>query len=511
MSRQDQNELLRLLEEKAKRFKYRMIDSVFPDEDIHIPGINSYDTAFARDKYKKHMEFFDATRDHMFVAFIAANQVGKTFTGAVFTYYHCSGKYPHWWTGKRFNKPIKAWIASVTPQQMKESVQSKLFGSFIDKGTGIVPREDMVDDNDQILTWNMAGSANVVGTSFIRHYDTNGNFDGYSQIEFKTYEQGRDKFQGGTIDVAWFDEEPKDYSIYSETVMRIVANRGIMICTFTPLMSFSDIVLNFLPGGRVPAGGQHPKAPERFVVCCGWDDIPHMDPKYRESAILEFRPHEIEARTKGIPTKGSGSIYPIPEEYVVVEPFNIPPYFKKAFGMDFGWTHPTAVVWGAQDPQSGIIYLYSEHCLNQQTPPIHAEAIKQRGRWIRGCCDPAGAGSSQRDGSMIIDDYLLLDVDLTRARGGDGVKELRISKVLTLLESGQLKVFSSLLKWLEEFRIYRRDEDGKVVKTHDDLMDATQYLIQHFADVAMEQPDPDAPSNDSHFVANTGRNPVTGY
>ena len=504
-------EYAQLLEEKQKRIKYRLIDTLFPDEDIHVPGVNSFNKAFSREKYPKHLEFFRATKDHMFNAFIAANQVGKTLAGSCFAYYHASGKYPHWWDGKRFDKPVKIWVASVTPQQMKEAVQAKLFGNFIDKGTGIIPREDLLNDSGELMTWNMSGAPNVVGTCFVRHYDLFGHFDGYSQIEFKTYEQGRDKFQGGTIDVAWFDEEPRDYGVYSETVTRIIANRGVMINTFTPLLGFSDVVLNFLPGGKVPPGGQHPDAPSRHVVCCGWDDVPHIDPKYREDAIREYLPHEVEARTKGIPTKGSGAIYPVPEEYITVSPFNIPPYFRRAFGMDFGWTHPTSMVWGAQDPASGIIYLYSEHCLSRATPPIHATAIKQRGTWIRGCCDPAGGGSSQKDGTMLIDDYSLLDIDLTPARGGQGSKEVRISKVLTLLESGQLKVFSSLTKWFEEYRIYRRDEQGNIVKQHDDLMDATQYLIQHFDDVAIEQPDPDASVNEYEFQSGQGRSPVTGY
>ena len=45
------------------------------------------------------------------------------------------------------------------------------------------------------------------------------------------------------------------------------------------------------------------------------------------------------------------------------------------------------------------------------------------------------------------------------------------------LSTGRLKVFDSLQSWLFEFRIYRRDEKGKVIKQHDHLMDATRYLM----------------------------------
>ena len=39
------------------------------------------------------------------------------------------------------------------------------------------------------------------------------------------------------------------------------------------------------------------------------------------------------------------------------------------------------------------------------------------------------------------------------------------------MTSGKLKVFRSLTEWFSEFRKYRRDENGKVVKEDDHLMD----------------------------------------
>jgi hypothetical protein len=49
-------------------------------------------------------------------------------------------------------------------------------------------------------------------------------------------------------------------------------------------------------------------------------------------------------------------------------------------------------------------------------------------------------------------------------------------EMLTRMETGKLKVFSSLLDWWEEFRLYHR-KDGKVVKEGDDLMSATRYGV----------------------------------
>ena len=498
-----QKELVNLLKEKEKRVKYTQLSTYFPDQG-----------PYKREYYLKHIDFMSSGKEYSERAFIAANRVGKTLTGGIELVYHVTGKYPEWWQGKRFDRPIRAWVASITPTQMKEAVQAVLFGNFADKGTGLIPRQELLDNDGTIRTWNMAGVPNVVGTALVRHYDVNGDFDGWSQIEFKTYEQGWEKFQGAKIDVIWLDEEPKDHKIYTECITRTAGNTGdtgIIYCTFTPLLGFSDTVLSFLPGGQVPKGGVNPKTPWKKVVNAGWDDVPHLDEDWKMQRLSSYSTHERDARTKGYPTKGSGAIYPVDEKQIVVEPFLIPEYWKRAFGMDFGWVHPTAIIWGAQDPESKIIYLYSEHSLSRSVPPIHAEAVKQRGAWIRGACDPAGGGSSQRDGSMLIDEYLLLGLDVTPSPGGPNSKEPRISRVLTLMESGQLKVFSTLSKWLDEFRIYRRDENGKIVKDKDDLMDATQYLITEWDHIAEEMPDPDDTPDDIGDLYTSGKSDVTGY
>ena len=39
------------------------------------------------------------------------------------------------------------------------------------------------------------------------------------------------------------------------------------------------------------------------------------------------------------------------------------------------------------------------------------------------------------------------------------------------------KVFTTLMHWRKEFRLYRRDEKGKIVKENDHLMDAKRYLV----------------------------------
>jgi hypothetical protein len=89
-------------------------------------------------------------------------------------------------------------------------------------------------------------------------------------------------------------------------------------------------------------------------------------------------PHQRDARSKGIPQLGSGAICPVPESDIVVPRFDIPAHWPRAYGLDVGYNR-TAAVWGARDPQTQIIYLYSEHYMGREEPAIHAQAIS--GPW----------------------------------------------------------------------------------------------------------------------------------
>jgi|SRR5438309_3296974 len=116
----------------------------------------------------------------------------------------------------------------------------------------------------------------------------------------------------------------------------------------------------------------------------------------------------------------------------------------------------------------------SEHYAGLQQPSLHAEAIKSRGEWIPGVIDPAAQGRSQADGEQLIALYRRFGLKLQPAVNA---VEAGIYATWQMMSSGKLKVFASLGNWLQEFRLYARDKDGKVIKANDHLMDATRYLI----------------------------------
>lgn len=243
----------------------------------------------------------------------------------------------------------------------------------------------------------------------------------------------------------------------------------------------------------------------RFCVQIGWDDVPHLSRQQKDELLDAFPLHEREARAKGVPMLGSGRIYPIDEKQLVIDPFEIPDYWPKAYGLDVGWKI-TSAHWGAWDRESDVVYLYSEHYMGQQPPQVHADAIKSRGAWMWGAIDPASAGASQRDGENLINEYRALGLNLVPA---DNSVEAGILACYRRMSSGRLKVFRNCLNWQSEYRIYRRDEKGKVVKENDHAMDDTRYLVLTGMQHACLPPE-DADADDP-WQRNRGRSMDTGY
>ncbi len=222
----------------------------------------------------------------------------------------------------------------------------------------------------------------------------------------------------------------------------------------------------------------------RFVLMMGWNDIPHLSDVQKESMLAALPPFQRDARSKGVPQLGAGAIYPVPESDITVNDFPIPDHWPRCYGLDVGWNR-TAAPWGAWDRDNDVVYLYAEHYRGQAEPSIHADSIKAKGAWIPGVIDPAARGRSQKDGFQLLQMYIDLGLDVEIA---NNAVESGIYEVWQRLSTGRLKVFKSMSNWLYEFRLYRRDEKGHIVKSNDHIMDATRYLIMSGLDRAKTKP-----------------------
>lgn len=214
-------ELVRLLEEQKRRLTRNKLARYVP--------------------YPKQLEFHNAGALYRERLLMAANRFGKSESGAAEMAIHLTGRYPEWWEGKRFARPIRAWAAGVTNETTRDIVQTKLFGPPARKedwGTGFIPGDAIGDISPA------RGIADAIDIAMIRHAS-----GGWSQLQFKSYERGREKWQGAALEVIWLDEEsPAD--IYFEALTRTNETKGIVYLTFTPLLGWSDVVSRFLGEGE---------------------------------------------------------------------------------------------------------------------------------------------------------------------------------------------------------------------------------------------------------------------
>lgn len=147
--------------------------------------------------------------------------------------------YPQGWQGRRFNRPISAWVGGKSSKETRDIVQAALLGDPEDRGklgTGSIPKADLVEGSFTRLT----GVPNAYDTCMIEHQS-----GGKSRLGFKSFDQGRERWQGTKRDLIWCDEEPP-LSIYMEAKTRTNAANGIVLVTFTPLLGMSEVVRLFI-------------------------------------------------------------------------------------------------------------------------------------------------------------------------------------------------------------------------------------------------------------------------
>ena len=226
-------ELSRLLEihrELDRLSSRRKIDDFYPDSGPH-----------RRELYVKHCEFFALGSAHKERCLLGGNRSGKSVAGAYEVTLHLTGEYPHWWNGRRFDKPIQALIAGDTAKTSRDILQQKMLGNPGDFGTGMIPA-DLI-----LRTAPKSGIPDAVETIHVKHVS-----GGTSICQINSYDQGREAFQGTERDVVWLDEECPD-AVYTEALMRTMTTDGMVILTFTPLRGLTPLVMSFLPDMAVAA------------------------------------------------------------------------------------------------------------------------------------------------------------------------------------------------------------------------------------------------------------------
>lgn len=223
IARRSKNELQNARDEFRRRNK---IATYFPDEG-----------PFRRELYPKHMEVIRYTKEDDEILFMAANKVGKTDLGGYCVARWAMGRYPDWWPGRVFDGPITAWVVNKTAKDTRDINEAVLLGppgNDADRGTGMLPAHLIQRCTPKPGTPHAFEFINVEHVS-----------GGTSYIVSKSYDQGREAFQGRNLPVCWNDEEvPKD--IYDEEMLRIMVCGGLILSTFTPIHGLTDMTTWFM-------------------------------------------------------------------------------------------------------------------------------------------------------------------------------------------------------------------------------------------------------------------------
>ena len=415
---------------------------------------------------------------------LAGNQLGKTWSAGNESSYHLTGDYPDWWEGRRFVRPIQMCAANTNNETTRDNPQRILLGKSTDWGTGTIPRSAIA--KKPVMS---RGFPELVDVIQVKHKS-----GGISTCQFKAYDQGRKAFQGYTWDAVWCDEEP-DADVYTEILARIAATGGIIYLTMTPLLGMSEVVSHFYPT---------PDTPYRGIVQMHIEDAGHFDQEEREMVVASYPAHEREARSKGVPLLGSGLIFQVPPSSIEIEPFDVPKYWKRLIGCDFGYgDHPFAAVKVAYDIEGDVLFLTNEYREKTPTVAIHASALRPWGldtpvAWPHdGNRDWGEAGPIaqvyRKEGLRMLREHS------TFPEGGYST-EAAVQVVLSRMQTGRLKIFSTCTQIFSELATYHRKK-GLIVKENDDLISSLYKTVMmlRFARVSDELQRRHAPTVEHEF------------
>lgn len=435
--------------------------------------------------YIKQLEFHNSRATERILS--GANQSGKSIAGTMETCFHLTGNYPDWWDGHRVlphlnasngEYELNAWVLGTDSKTVRDSLQSKIIGTLSrDFNDGCI-HPDFIDKENRLMA---RGVPEAVDTIYIRHKS-----GCRVKLQFRSYEQGRENLQAATIDFVYCDEEPAE-DVMGELRARIAATGGFLYMAFTPLKGMTPLVQEFWMHDN----------PEKFLVCMNIYEAKHFTKeklKKIESLYSGLSEAERQARMMGIPTMGSGMVYPIADEDLAYDTFPIPKSFRRIGALDFGrGEHPTGMVWVALDPMTDVAYVYDCEKTVRKSIAENAEIMRRRGSWIpfayphdlmrdsgteRGKIyeeDKKSEGYKYK--TMYEDNGIRFTPHNAKTAEGSNKVENGLVEVRQRMVTGRLKIARHLFELWKEKQVYRYGDDLKPIKQKDDLLDALRYAI----------------------------------
>ncbi|MBQ5802495.1 MAG: terminase family protein [Clostridia bacterium] len=409
-----------------------------------------------RKRHKKQIAFHKCKKRNRWV--FGGNRTGKTECGAVEAVYMARGVHPY----RKNRKNVAGWVVSLSQQVQRDVAQEKIL-SYLS------PRYIV----DIVM---LSGRKDNPAGGIIDRIVVKNELGGTSTIGFKSCDQGREKFQGASLDFVWFDEEPpKD--IYDECKMRVLDRRGDIFGTMTPLKGltfvYDEIYLN-------ERGDQ-----EVWYEFMEWADNPFLSKKEVEAYTKSLSSDQLESRRYGRFTEGSGPVYGEFDENVhVIDPFPIPPDWQDCVSIDPGLHNPLSAHFYAVD-YDGNVYVVAEHFEAEKNVDYHAAKISEIAHTLGWKRDAKGrveayidsaAGQHTLNGAKSVCE---LFYDCGIAVNANVNKDLfsGIAQVKRYLKEGKLFIFKNCPNLIRELKAYRWQEGDRPRKEDDHALDELRYYL----------------------------------
>ena len=416
--------------------------------------------------HKKQMLFHKCKKRNRWV--FGGNRTGKTECGAVECIWLARGIHPY-----KKNKPnTSGWVVSLSTQVQRDVAQAKILS--------YLPEEWIADT---VMASGRKGSPGygVIDTLLIRNV-----FGGISRIGFKTCDQGREKFQGASLDYVWFDEEPPR-DVYEECRMRVMDREGEIFGTMTPLKGltflYEDIYLNTK------------QDKEAWCIFFSWEDNPFLSAKEKRYLSASMSEEQKESRKYGRFYTNSGLVYPeFQADVHVIEPFSVPREWYDKISIDPGLKNPLSCHFYACD-YDGNVYVIAEHYEAEKDVAHHASRIRElaaslgwhtdyKGR-LHALIDSAAGQRTLASSKSVAE--LFYDHGILTSREVNKDLFSGIARVKEYLkgEAGRprLFIFKSCVNLIREIKGYWWGEGDNPIKRDDHALDELRYYI-------MSRPEP---------------------
>ncbi len=445
----DREDMIRRLAEIEGELKRRKAVSAA------LAGYNA-----GKKKHKKQLAFHRCKKRNRWV--FGGNRSGKTECGAVEAVWLARGIHPY----RKNRKDVFGWVVSLSQQVQRDVAQSKILK--------YLPAE-WIEDITMLSGRRDSPSGGVIDQIKIRNV-----FGGVSTIGFKSCDQGREKFQGSSLDFVWFDEEPPR-DIYEECLMRVMDRQGDIFGTMTPLKGetfiYNEIYLNRRAN------------PEIWCEFMSWEDNPYLSAKEIKLLSSTLNESSLDSRKYGKFSRGAGLVYPeFDISAHVVPPFPIPPEWQENISIDPGLNNPLSAHWYAVD-WDGNIYVVAEHFAAGKDIDYHARCIKDISARLGWKCDSSGrvralidSAANQRTlASVKSVSELFAEKGVLVNPNVDKDVFAGICRVKEYLKRDNglpgLYVFDTCKNMIEEFSTYHWADGDSPVKRDDHCMDELRYFV----------------------------------